>query len=92
MTVAISKSSRVWTVADAQANLPEALWLAGAEGSQYIGAVRTFVVAPAEPEEAEPRMPLGKWVIENAPRGTNLDIPDDEYSFDEILWVDEAGK
>ena len=86
----IPKSKRVWTVAGAQANLPEVLRLAEAEGPQYIGAGKTFVVATIEPEqeEAEPRMPLGRWLVENAPRGTNLEIPDDEYSFDEIPWVD----
>ena len=42
-----SKSKRVWTVADAQTNLPEVLRLAEAEGPQYIEAVGTFVVTPA---------------------------------------------
>ena len=46
--MAISKPSKVWTVADAQANLPEVLRLAETEGPQYIGAGKTFVVAPVE--------------------------------------------
>ena len=44
----------------------------------------------AETEEAEPRMPLGQWLVENAPRGTNLVVPDDEYSDDEIPWTEET--
>lgn len=85
----IPKSNRVWTVADAQANLPEVLRLAESEGPQYIGADQTFVVAPAEPEQPESRMPLGRWLVENMPQGTNLVIPDDEYD-DEIPWTEEA--
>ena len=64
----------MWTVADAQANLPEVLRLAETE----------------EAEEAEPCMPLGQWLVENAPRGTNLVVPDDEYSDDEIPWTEET--
>lgn len=90
----ISKYNRVWTVADAQANLAEVLRLAEVEGPQYIGAGRTFVVAPAEPEQDrdEPELALGQWLVENMPRGTNLEIPDDEHSFDEIPWTEETGE
>ena len=86
--MSIPKSKRVWTIDDAQANLPEVLRLAGAEGPQYIGAGRTFVVTPAEPEPGqnrdEPELTLGQWLVENAPRGTNLMVPDDEPPEDEI--------
>lgn len=88
----ISKSNRVWSVADAQANLPEVLRLAEAEGPQYIGAGKTFVVAPVEPErdQEEPKLTLGQWLVENAPRGTNLEIPDDEPPEDKIPWTEEV--
>ena len=88
----ISNNNRVWTVADAQANLAEVLRLAETEGPQYIGSDKTFVVTPAEPEASqdEERMPLGQWLVENMPRGTNLAVPDDEYSFDEIPWTEET--
>ena len=90
----IPKSNRVWTVADAQANLPEVLRLAESEGPQYIGAGRTFVVTPAEPEpeqdREEPKLTLGQWLVENAPRGTNLEIPDDEPPEDKIPWTEEV--
>ena len=87
----IPKSKRVWTVADAQANLPEVLRLAKAEGPQYIEAVGTFVVTPVETEKNrdEPELTLGQWLVKNMPRGTNLVIPDDEPLEDENPWTDE---
>ena len=88
--MASSGSKRVWTVADAQARLPELLRLAQSEGPQYIGGGHTFVVAPAEPEldRTEPRQPLGQWLVLNVPRGTNLDIPRDRRSEREIPFAD----
>ena len=88
----IPKSKRVWTLADAQANLPEVLRLADTEGPQYIGADKTFVVSPAEtPQDRdEPELTLGQWLVKNMPRGTNLVIPDDEPPEDDIPWTDEA--
>ena len=76
----ISKSKRVWAVADAQANLAEVLRLAEAEGPQYIEAAGTFVVTPVEPAKGrdEPELTLGQWLVKNAPRGANLVVPDDE--------------
>ena len=87
-----SKSKRVWTVADAAANLAEVLRLAETDGPQYIEAAGTFVVTPVEPEASqdEERMPLGRWLIENVPQGTNLVIPDDECPDDEIPWTEEV--
>ena len=86
-----SKSKRVWTVADAAANLAEVLRLAEAEGPQYIEAEGTFVVAPAEPAQSqeEPELTLGQWLVKNAPRGANLVVPDDEPFEDENPFADE---
>ncbi len=79
MTVHQSSSERVWTVAEAKARLSEILRLAEEEGPQRIGARKSFVIVPAamwdEKAKPEPRMPLGRWLVENAPRGTNLEIP-----------------
>ncbi len=92
------KPKQVWSVEDAQAHLLEVLRLSETEGPQYIGADKTFVVSPVEaiPDQDEPvvsqdgeRMPLGKWLVENMPRGTNLVIPDDEPPEDENPWTDE---
>ncbi|MCE2457794.1 MAG: type II toxin-antitoxin system prevent-host-death family antitoxin [Dehalococcoidia bacterium] len=73
-----SKPQRVWTVAEAKARLSEILRLSEEEGPQRIGARKSFVVVPARVwDERQPsRPPLGKWLIENMPRGTNLEIPD----------------
>ena len=69
---------RVWTVAEAKARLSEILRLAETEGPQRIGARRPFVVVPAEAweEKVPPRKPLGQWLIENMPRGVELELPD----------------
>ena len=85
------KSKQVWNVADAQANLPEVLRLAEAEGPQYIGEEQTFVVTPVEPaqDREEPELTLGQWLVKNAPRGANLVVPDDEPLEDENPWADE---
>ena len=73
-----TKPNRDWTVAEAKARLSEVLRLAEKEGPQRIGARRPFVVVPAAvwEEKTRPRKPLGQWLIENVPRGTNLEVPD----------------
>ena len=85
-----SKPHRVWTVAEAKARLSEILRLAEAEGPQHIGRRKSFVVVPAEAwyEKTPPRKPLGQWLIENAPRGVNLEIPRDRESRRPIPFVD----
>ena len=72
-----AKSKRVWTVAEAKAKLSEILRLAEEEGPQRIGKRRTFVVVPASlwEEKSQPRKHLGRWLVENTPRGTNLEVP-----------------
>ncbi len=72
-----SKRQRVWTVAEAKARLSEILRLAEAEGPQTIGTRRPFIVVPAEAWYAKtsPRKPLGRWLIDNMPRGIDLEIP-----------------
>ena len=69
---------RVWTVAEAKARLSEILRLAEEEGPQRIGRRRPFIVVPERVWQAKssPRKPLGQWLVENTPRGTNLEVPD----------------
>ena len=69
---------RVWTVAEAKTHLSEVLRLAQSEGPQRIGIRRSFVVVPADEwdNRANPRKPLGRWLIENMPRGVKLEVPD----------------
>ncbi len=73
---------RAWTVTEAKARLSEILRLAEEEGPQRIGARKPFVVITEKlwQERAKPPKPLGRWLVENAPRGTNLDIPLDRRS------------
>ena len=72
-----SGDRRVWTVAEAKARLSEILRLAEDEGPQQIGLQRPCVVVTADAWHAKtpPRTPLGRWLLANAPRGTNLEIP-----------------
>ena len=90
MTVGNSKPQRVWTVAEAKARLSEILRLAEVEGPQTIGTRRPFVVVPAEAWYAKtpPRKPFGQWLVENVPRGTNLEVPD-RRSNRPIPFIDE---
>ena len=83
------KPRRVWTVAEAKARLSEVLRLAEEEGPQHIGARRPFVVVPAGKWYAKesPRKPMGRWLVENMPRGANLDIPATRGSRREIPFA-----
>ena len=85
------KSKRVWTVAEAKAKLSEILRLAEEEGPQRIGTRKSFVVVPASlwEEKTRPRKPLGQWLVENLPRGTNLEVPD-RSSNRKIPFVDDT--
>ena len=92
MTVNEITCNRVWTVAEAKARLSEVLRLAEEEGPQRIGTRKPFVVVPmAEWEKTRPRKALGRWLIENVPRGTNLDVPD-RSSHRPIPFVDEKSE
>ena len=84
-----SKPQRVWTVAEAKARLSEILRLSETEGPQHIGTRRSFVVVPAHVwAEKEPRRkPMGKWLLENMPRGTNLEVPSDRSSRREVPFI-----
>ena len=72
-----SQPSRVWSVAEAKNHLPEILRLAEVEGPQRICAEKSFVVVPEMMWLARgiPGQSLGKWLVENAPRGVNLEPP-----------------
>ena len=87
-----TKPHRVWTVAEAKARLSEILRLAETEGPQCIGARKPFIVVPAQvwAERESPRTPLGRWLIENTPRGTNLEIPSRHDRGREIPFINQA--
>jgi hypothetical protein len=86
----VSEPQRVWTVAEAKAKLSEILRLAETEGPQRIGAWRPFIVVPADAwyEKTQPHKPLGQWLVENTPRGTNLAIPSSRSSSRKIPFID----
>ena len=83
---------RVWTVAEAKARLSEVLRLAEKEGPQRIGTRKPFVVVPARvwEEKTRPRKPLGQWLVENVPRGTNLEVPE-RRSHRPIPFIEKTG-
>ncbi len=89
-------TQRTWTVAEAKARLSEILRLAEEEGPQRIGAGKTFVVAPEREwrerelakESDEEKIPFGRWLVENMPRGTNFEIPRDWGAYRPIPFVD----
>ena len=86
-----SVSQRTWTVAEAKAKLSEVLRLAEEEGPQRIGLRRPFVVVPERvwQEKSPPEKHLGKWLIENMPRGLNWEIPRDRRSNRPIPFSEE---
>ena len=78
MSAKADPSSRVWTVSEAKAKVSEILRLAEQEGPQRIGTRRPFVVVPAAVLDAKnpTRKPLGRWLVENMPRGVDVELPD----------------
>ena len=94
MSSKCSGTRRVWTVAEAKSRLSEVLRLAEQEGPQHIGRRRAFVVVPAGEwyAKTQPRPPMGRWLVENMPRGTNLDLPPDRRSRREIPFAGGTGE
>ena len=84
-------ADRTWTVAEAKAKLSEVLRLAEEEGPQRIGRRRPFVVVPERVwrEKSPPETHLGRWLIENVPRGLNWEIPRERHSNRAIPFADE---
>ena len=86
-----SETRRVWTIAEAKAKLSEVLRLAESEGPQRIGTRKPFIVVPAavwEEKEARDRH-LGRWLLENVPRGLNWEIPRDRRSERAVPFSEE---
>ena len=86
MTSEPAKLNQTWTIAEAKARLSEILRLAEEEGPQRIGVRRAFVVVPERVWQAHApvRVPLGQWLVDNMPRGVDLEIPRDRGSRREI--------
>lgn len=67
----------VWTVAEARSRLSEVLRRASEVGPQQIGVRRPHVVVPLDQwlARAEPDRNFGQWLVENAPRGCEIELP-----------------
>ena len=85
---------RVRTIAQAKARLSKVMRLAEKEGPQHVGKTRPFVVVPAGDRYAKvsPRRPVGEWLVDNLPRGANLDVPADRKSGREIPFISDDTK
>ncbi len=90
----IPKTQRVWTVAEAKAKLSEILMLAETEGPQCIGVRRSFILLPAKlwQNKKPPRKPMGQWLIENMPRGIDIEIPERHEPEREIPFIGDDTK
>lgn len=73
----MTRTTHVWTVADAKARLSEILRLASTEGPQRIGAQKRFVIVPEDVWDKlnAAARPLGPWLVDNMPRA---DVDDEE--------------
>ena len=93
LPVGTTQFRRVWTIAEAKARLSEILRLTESEGPQRIGIRKSFVVVPTHvwDETQSPRKPLGRWLIENMPRGTDLELPK-RSSARMIPFTDDKGE
>ena len=87
----VSKTKRVWTIAEAKTKLSEILRLAETEGPQRIGVRKSFILVPERLWETgeQPRKHMGKWLLENMPRGIELEIPDRRESEREIPFIED---
>jgi len=72
------RSCRIWTLVEAQANLPEIFRLAEEEGPQHIGTPSKtyFVVSSyANRETVAPPIPLGQFLVQNLPGAGDIEHP-----------------
>ena len=94
MLIPNSNPQRVWTVAEAKARLSEVLRLAEEEGPQRIGVRKSFIVVTEKLWQAQvlDRKPLGRWLVENMPRGIELELPDCNDAEREIPFFAEKNE
>ena len=74
--IVVREPAKAWTVAEAKAKLSEILRLARAGQPQTIGTEDTcVVVSAAQFEQSNQFGHLGRFLIESAPRGFELELP-----------------
>ncbi|MDE2892321.1 MAG: hypothetical protein OXN86_07475 [Chloroflexota bacterium] len=87
-----SEQHKVWTIAEAKARLSEILRLAESEGPQRIGVRKSFVIISErdlnERQAQQERMPLGRYLLEEMPRGAYDHIPRERDSNRPIPYAD----
>ncbi len=83
----------IWTVAEAKSRLPEVLRRASAVRPQQIGVHRPHVVVPLDQWLAlgRPERKFGEWLVENAPRGCEIELPSRQDGDREIPFAEQAG-
>jgi len=64
-----------WTVQDAKAHLSEILSRARKGQPQRIGLEESCIVVSEAEWLASKETHFGKWLVENAPRGTPIELP-----------------
>ena len=97
-----SKTKHVWTIAETKAKLSEILRLAETEGPQRIGVRKSFILVPEKlwgtreppkkPSRKPPKKPMGQWLLENMPRGIELEIPDRREPGREIPFIEDESE
>ena len=94
MLIPNSNPQHVWTVAEAKARLSEVLRLAEEEGPQRIGVRKSFIVVTEKLWQAQvpDRKPFGQWMVENMPRGIELELPDRNDAGREIPFLAEKNE
>jgi len=86
----------VWKISEAKARLSEIMRLAENGEAQMIGTRKTCVLVSLELWERaqglkDPKkVHLGRWLLKNAPRGTNLEVPPREVCSRPIPFIDYA--
>lgn len=55
--------------------------------AQHTKPQRIWAVAEQQPAPAPPRKPMGQWLVENMPRGIDLEIPSRRDSGREIPFI-----
>lgn len=80
----------MWSVQEAKAKLSEVLRLAREGHPQVIGTKDPCVVVSARDfVPKQPEVHLGRWLVENAPRGADIELPSRHDSTREIPFADE---
>lgn len=89
-----SVQDTVWTVAEAKSRLSEVLRRASEIGPQQIGTQRPHVVVLLEQwrARAEPGLELGAWLVENAPRGCEIELRSRDDGDREIPFADPESR